>query len=40
MADAGVFPTTLFILYFITPPAFVPPGESKKDQEINSTWTL
>jgi hypothetical protein len=40
MADAGVFPTTLLILYFITPPAFVPPGESKKDQEINSTWTL
>jgi hypothetical protein len=41
MADAaGVFPTTLLILYFITPPAHLPPGESKKDQEINATWTL
>jgi hypothetical protein len=41
MADAaGVFPTTLVILYFITPPAAIPPGELKKDQEINATWTL
>jgi hypothetical protein len=41
MADAaGVFPTTLLILYFITPPAHIPLGESKKDQEINATWTL
>lgn len=41
MADAaGVFPTTLLILYFITPPTYIPPGELKKDQEINSTWTL
>jgi hypothetical protein len=41
MADAaGVFPTTLLILYFITPPTHLPAGESKKDQEINATWTL
>jgi hypothetical protein len=36
MADAaGVFPTTLVILYFITPPGHIPPGESKKQNRLN-----
>jgi len=38
MADP--FPTTLLLLYFITSPAHIPPGESKKIQEINANWTL
>jgi hypothetical protein len=37
---ASSFPTTLLILYFITGPAHIPPGEKKKVQEINANWTL
>jgi|ERR1700704_1009424 hypothetical protein len=37
---AGVFPTTLLLMFFTTPPAFVPKGESKTDQEIKATWAL
>jgi hypothetical protein len=36
---ASSFPTTLLILYFITSPAHIPPGE-KKVQEIKANWTL
>ena len=38
MADP--FPTTLLILYFITNPAHVPPGQKKPQQEVNANWTL
>lgn len=34
------FPTTLLILYFVTTPAHISPGEKKKVQEINANWTL
>jgi hypothetical protein len=37
---ASSFPTTLLILYFVTNPAHIPPGEKKKVQEINANWTL
>jgi hypothetical protein len=38
MADP--FPTTLLLLYFITTPAAVPPGELKAVQETKASWTL
>lgn len=38
MADP--FPTTLLLLYFITTPGHIAPGESKTVQEINANWTL
>ena len=36
----ATFPTTLVIMYFVTTPVHVPPGESKKVQEQNANWTL
>jgi len=38
MADP--FTTTLVLMYFITPPAKIPPGQSKVDQEAKAAWTL
>ena len=32
--------TTLVLMYFITPPAKIPPGQSKVDQEAKAAWTL
>ena len=32
--------TTLVLMYFITPPAKTPPGESKEIRESKAVWTL
>jgi hypothetical protein len=32
--------TTLILMYFITAPAKIPPGEKKEDQESKAVWTL
>jgi hypothetical protein len=37
---AASFPTTLLLMFFITPPAKVPMGEHKVDQEKKVVWTL
>jgi hypothetical protein len=36
----GVFSTTLLLLYFITPAANVPAGETKDVQEKKAIWTF
>jgi hypothetical protein len=43
MADpvtAGVFPTTLLLLYFTTPAANLPANETKDMQEKKALWTF
>jgi hypothetical protein len=37
---AGVFPTTLLLLYFVTPAANVPASETKDMQEKKDLWTF
>lgn len=37
---AGLFPTTLLLLYFITPAANVPGSETKDTQEKKALWTF
>jgi hypothetical protein len=37
---AGVFPTTLLLLYFVVPAANVPTNESKETQEKKALWTF
>lgn len=37
---SNVFTTTLVLMYFITPPAKIPTGESKEIQESKAAWTL
>jgi hypothetical protein len=37
---ATTFPTTLVIMYFVTTPVHIPPGEPKDIQEQNANWTL
>jgi hypothetical protein len=37
---AATFPTTLVIMYFVTTPVHIPPGEPKNVQEQNANWTL
>jgi len=39
MADF-ITTTTLVLMYFVTPPSKIPPGESKVDQESKVVWTL
>jgi hypothetical protein len=36
----ATFPTTLVIMYFVTTPVHLPPGEPKNIQEQNANWTL
>lgn len=38
--SAALFPTTLLLLYFITPAANVPTSETKDAQEKKAIWTL
>jgi hypothetical protein len=37
---AAIFPTTLLLLYFITPAANVPASETKDTQEMKVVWTF
>jgi hypothetical protein len=37
---ANAFTTTLILMYFITPPAKIPKGETKVIQESKVAWTL
>jgi hypothetical protein len=39
-ATAGIFPTTLLLLYFTTPAANVPVSETKEMQEKKAIWTF
>lgn len=37
---AGLFPTTLLLLYFITPAVNIPSGENKDAQEKKDIWSF
>jgi hypothetical protein len=39
-ATKSILPTTLLLLYFITPPAELKKGETKSAFEARSVWTL